>query len=113
MRSTITLIAWPTTTRTPACWPHGLRDLGLDVLPQETNIVIATVPDPAGLIAAMAEEGIRISSAGRGRIRCVTHLDVDRAGVDEALAAFGRVLNLRLARRRHDAGRGWARSTFS
>ena len=71
----------------------GLRALGLDVLHQETNIVIATVDDPAALIGAMADEGVRISSAGRGRIRCVTHLDVDRAGVDEALAAFGRVLS--------------------
>ena len=35
---------------------------------------------------------MRISSAGRGRIRCVTHLDVDREDVDTALAAFGKVL---------------------
>jgi threonine aldolase len=70
----------------------GLRELGLDVLPQETNIVIAPVEDPAGLIAAMADEGIRISSGGRGRIRCVTHLDVDRQGVDTALASFRKVL---------------------
>ena len=70
----------------------GLRALGLDVLPQETNIVIASVDDPAAVIDALAAEDVRISSAGRGRIRCVTHLDVDRAGVDTALAAFGKVL---------------------
>jgi threonine aldolase len=70
----------------------GLGDLGVEVLPQETNIVIASVPDPAAVIAAMAEAGVRISSAGRGRIRFVTHLDVDRAGVDEALATFRGIL---------------------
>ena len=70
----------------------GLRELGVEVLPQETNIVIAAVPDPAAVIAAMADAGVRISSAGRGRIRFVTHLDVDRAGVDEALGAFREVL---------------------
>jgi threonine aldolase len=70
----------------------GLRELGMDVLAPETNIVIATVEDPAAVIAALAGKDVRISSAGRGRIRCVTHLDVDRAGVDAALAAFGRVL---------------------
>jgi threonine aldolase len=69
----------------------GLRELGVDVLPQETNIVIASVPDPAAVIAAMAEAGVRISSAGRGRIRFVTHLDVDRAGVETALSAFREV----------------------
>ena len=68
----------------------GLRELGVDVLPQETNIVIAAVPDPAGVIAAMADAGVRISSAGRGRIRFVTHLDVDRAGVESALARSAR-----------------------
>jgi threonine aldolase len=71
---------------------EGLRELGVDVLPQETNIVIASVPDPAAVIAALAEADVRISSAGRGRIRFVTHLDVDRAGVDAALAAFREVL---------------------
>ena len=70
----------------------GLRELGVEVLPQETNIVIAAVPDPAGVIAAMADAGVRISSAGRGRIRFVTHLDVDRAGVESALGAFRDVL---------------------
>ena len=70
----------------------GLRELGVEVLPQETNIVIAAVPDPAAVIAAMADAGVRISSAGRGRIRFVTHLDVDRAGVESALGAFREVL---------------------
>jgi threonine aldolase len=67
---------------------EGLRDCGLEVLPQETNIVIAEADDPKALIAAMRERGVEISPAGPGRVRCVTHLDVDRDGVEAALRAF-------------------------
>jgi threonine aldolase len=70
----------------------GLADLGLDVLPQETNIVIANVDDPAAVIAGMAEQDVEISKGGVGRIRCVTHLDVDRSGVERGLEAFRAVL---------------------
>ena len=70
----------------------GLAELGLDVLPQETNIVIAHVDDPAGLIARLRGAGVESSPAGPGRIRFVTHLDVDRAGVERALAAVRDVL---------------------
>jgi threonine aldolase len=70
----------------------GLADLGLEVLPQETNIVIAAVDDPAAVIAGMAEHGVEISKGGPGRIRCVTHLDVDRGGVERGLEAFRAVL---------------------
>jgi len=66
----------------------GLRDCGLAVPRQETNIVIAEVGDPGGLIAAMRVRGVEISAGGPGRVRCVTHLDVDRAGVERALQAF-------------------------
>jgi len=67
---------------------EGLASCGPTVLPQETNIVIAEVEDPAGLIAAMRERGVEISPAGPGRVRCVTHLDVDREDVESALQAF-------------------------
>lgn len=50
----------------------------------ETNIVIFSVPDPDGLAAALAAEGVEVSRAGRGRGRMVTHLDVDRAGCEHA-----------------------------
>jgi threonine aldolase len=70
----------------------GLRELGLEVLPQETNIVIAESADPGATIERLAAEGVEISGGGPGRIRCVTHLDVDRQGVEQALGAFRRVL---------------------
>jgi threonine aldolase len=40
----------------------------------------------------MAEAGVEVSAGGPGRIRCVTHLDVDRVSVERAVAAFRQVL---------------------
>jgi len=71
---------------------EGMAELGMDVLPQETNIVIANVDDPRAVIDGMAERDVEISAGGPGRVRCVTHLDVDRAGVDRGLEAFRAVL---------------------
>jgi threonine aldolase len=70
----------------------GLGKLGLDVQPPETNIVICRVEDPAGLTAGLAERGVEVSPAAGGGIRLLTHLDVDDAGIDRALAAFEEVL---------------------
>lgn len=71
----------------------GLRDLGLELLCEpETNIVIAFVDDAPALTDRLADEGVDVSAVGPDRVRCVTHLDVDRAGIDEALRAFRRVL---------------------
>ncbi len=73
---------------------EGLAELPgvkLDPAAVETNIVVADVPDPAGLAARLAERGVEVSTPG-GRLRCVTHLDVDRADVERALSAFREVL---------------------
>jgi threonine aldolase len=70
----------------------GLRDLGCTVDPVETNIVFF---DPRGdvpaLLAGLARHGVRMGSVA-GRVRAVTHLDVDAAGVDDALTAARSVL---------------------
>ncbi|MEA2450288.1 MAG: threonine aldolase [Thermoleophilaceae bacterium] len=58
----------------------------------ETNIVIFEVSDPVGVRAALAERGVEVSPMGPGRLRAVTHLDVDRAGVEFALSALADVL---------------------
>jgi threonine aldolase len=58
----------------------------------ETNIVIFEVSDPAAVVAGMLAEGIEVSQMGPGRIRAVTHMDVDRGGIDSALAALRKVL---------------------
>ena len=61
----------------------GLAELGLEVVAPETNIVIFAAP--AGFAEAMAERGVELSGTPDGRLRAVTHLDVDRAQVDETL----------------------------
>jgi threonine aldolase len=63
----------------------GLAELGCDVIAPETNIVIFSAP--AGFVAGMGERGVELSDTPDGRVRAVTHLDVDRAGIDEALGA--------------------------
>jgi threonine aldolase len=52
----------------------------------ETNIVIFDVPDAQALHDKLAANGVEMSLL-EGRVRAVTHLDVDRAGVEKALAA--------------------------
>lgn len=65
---------------------------GLRAEPPDTNIVMIDVErsDLAGstLIARLAERGVRMLEAGPGRLRAVTHLDVDDEGIERAAAAL-------------------------
>ena len=66
----------------------GLAGLpGLTVEPPQTNIVFADLQGPraAGLIEHLTSRGVL--ATGLYRLRFVTHLDVDAAGVDRAIAA--------------------------
>jgi threonine aldolase len=58
----------------------------------ETNIVIFEVDDPAGVVARALAEGVELTQMGPGRIRAVTHMDVDRADMDRALEVLGGLL---------------------
>jgi threonine aldolase len=60
----------------------------LDPATVETNIVIFTVPDARSLVAALERRGVRAGALDGHRVRLVTHLDVDRSGVEQALAAL-------------------------
>jgi threonine aldolase len=74
---------------------EGLAELpgaALDPSKVETNIVIFEVDDGPRRMAELAEAGVEITAVGPTRLRAVTHLDVDRAGIDRALEAFRRVL---------------------
>jgi threonine aldolase len=62
---------------------EGLGALGLDVVAPETNIVIFSAP--GDFRERMAERGVELSGTPDGRVRAVTHLDVDRRQVEEAL----------------------------
>jgi threonine aldolase len=68
----------------------GLAELGCEVLEPETNIVIFAAPD--GFVEGMARHGVELSGTPDGRVRAVTHLDADRAAVEEALKTARSVL---------------------
>src|SRR4051794_12309374 len=70
----------------------ALAGLGVDVVPPDTNIVVARVPDAPALVGRLWDAGVQVTPMGPDRFRCVTHLDVDRDEIDRALAAFREVL---------------------
>jgi len=68
---------------------QGLADGGWQVEPApETNMIYLRVDDPLGMVARLAQAGLQCAAVGPGRIRLVTHLDVDDAGVERALDIF-------------------------
>jgi threonine aldolase len=74
---------------------EGLAELPgarIDASKVDTNIVIFEVDEPDAVVAGLAERDIEIRQMGPGRIRAVTHLDVDRAGIDRALVALSELL---------------------
>jgi threonine aldolase len=76
---------------------EGLAELdGVDLDPRavETNIVVFGVPDAAAFCAALERAGVRMSAIGPQRVRAVTHLDVGRADVEQAIEATRSVLGV-------------------
>ena len=72
---------------------EGLAELpGVEIDPAtvDTNIVVFTVADAFELTGRLHEQGIEVGPLDARRVRAVTHLDVDRAGVERALAALSR-----------------------
>jgi threonine aldolase len=67
---------------------EGLRALGYSASEPATNLVFVDVPDARRLVAGLGERGVKCFATGPARVRLVTHLDVDDAGVTEALSAF-------------------------
>jgi threonine aldolase len=67
----------------------GLASLGLKVDPVQTNMVFATVPKESAAALKKHLDGNGIVTLGGVKMRLVTHLDVDAAGIDRALAVFG------------------------
>ncbi|HVL33494.1 MAG TPA: beta-eliminating lyase-related protein, partial [Actinomycetota bacterium] len=62
----------------------------IDPASVETNIVYLECGerDPLEIIRRVGERGVKVAPMTRGRIRCVTHKDVDAAGVERAIEAF-------------------------
>ena len=75
----------------------GLAALpGVEVRAPDTNMVFADLAQ-TGLTAAefdraLASVGARVSIQGPTIIRAVTHLDIDRSGIDRVIEAAGRIL---------------------
>jgi threonine aldolase len=72
-----------------------IQGIAVDPAMIETNIVWfeAAGRFTAGEVAAsLREQGVLIGAFGPRRMRAVTHLDVDRAGIDRALLALERVM---------------------
>ncbi|MDV7988922.1 GntG family PLP-dependent aldolase [Rhodococcus sp. IEGM 1374] len=67
----------------------GLRERGWEVPEPDTNIVLATVSDPATTVAELAELGIAAVTVA-GKVRFVTHRDVDAADISEVLERLRR-----------------------
>ncbi|MGH3343879.1 MAG: threonine aldolase family protein [Carbonactinosporaceae bacterium] len=55
----------------------------------ETNIVLLDVPDAPAVAQRCREQGVLVAPFGPGRIRLVTHLDVDDAGIEHAIKVLG------------------------
>jgi threonine aldolase len=45
------------------------------------------VPDAEAFCAALERDGVKMYAIGPHRVRAVTHLDVDGAGIEQAIAA--------------------------
>jgi len=71
----------------------GLERLGFEVdPPPETNMVCFAVRDTRAFLAKTRERELLVNPVVEGRFRAVTHLDVTRADIDEALGRIEEVV---------------------
>jgi threonine aldolase len=69
-----------------------LESVSIDASTVETNIVIFETDDAPERAVELQRAGVDVGALGPRVIRAVTHLDVDRAGIDGALGAARSVL---------------------
>ncbi|MQA55612.1 low-specificity L-threonine aldolase [Pseudomonas piscis] len=66
---------------------EGLREVGYNVEPVQTNMVYVQLGERAEALKVFAgERGVRLSAAPR--MRLVTHLDVERGQIDQVVGTF-------------------------
>ena len=65
--------------------------VSVDLAQVQTNMVVVQTQDAAVLVEKLRAEGVLAGALSPTSIRLVTHKDVDRAAIDSAIAAFGRV----------------------
>src|ERR687888_392555 len=67
----------------------ALPGVEIDVAAVETNILVFAVPDAPAFCESLDRDGVKMIPLDARRVRAVTHLDVDDAGIDRALEAAG------------------------
>ena len=72
----------------------GLAGVEIDAATVETNIVIFAVPDAPAFCQALRRDDVVMLALDDRRVRAVTHLDVDDAGIERALAAARAALDV-------------------
>ena len=65
---------------------------GVDPATVDTNIVVVDVPSAPDLVAAAAEQGVRVGAVGPRRMRLLTHLDVTRDDAERAAKVLASLL---------------------
>jgi len=65
---------------------------GVDPATVPTNIVVVDVPSAPDVVAAAAEQGVRIGAVGPQRVRLLTHLDVTREDAEHAAKVLAGIL---------------------
>lgn len=69
---------------------------GMEPVAPETNIVMLNVLrddlDAATIVAGLAERGVRLSMFSPTRLRAVTHLEIDDAGVRDAMQTLAELI---------------------
>jgi threonine aldolase len=65
---------------------------GVDPATVPTNIVVVDVPSAPDVVAAAAEQGVRIGAVGPQRVRLLTHLDISRDDAQQAAKVLAGVL---------------------
>jgi len=70
----------------------GMADTGAAVSTPATNMVVVDGGGAAeAILDGLRSDGVLAGLIGPGRIRFVTHHDVDQTGIDRAIASFARV----------------------
>lgn len=70
----------------------GLPNAAIDPAVVETNIVVFETSDARWVVDELQKHGVLVGALSPHVVRAVAHLDVDRAGIERAVAAFRAVL---------------------
>ena len=67
--------------------------MGGETIEPETNMVYASLPDAAGLVQHLENDGIKTLAVDSNTIRLVPHLDVNDACIQALLTSLEKWLN--------------------